>query len=245
MKIVIIGAGNVATVLGWKLQEAGHAVVGVGSRQDSFVGIDPGADCYILAVSDDAIRGVGGKLSLAGKLVVHTAGSVPMDALASISERYGVFYPLQSLRKEIRPFPAIPMLIDASNEKDLATIESLARSITSQVQQADDRTRLKLHLGAIFVNNFTNFLYTQAAQFCRQENMDFNLLLPLIAETTQRLQHARPEQVQTGPAVRGDRSTIEKHLELLTDHKDMQDMYRWFTTQIMHYYNVPENRPAL
>ena len=120
-------------------------------------------------------------------------------------------------------------------------IEAFARTIASQVQQTDDETRLKLHVAAILVNNFPNYLYTQASVFCAAEKLDFSLLLPLIRETAGRIAFYPPQDVQTGPAVRGDEPTIRRHLEILGNYKDLSELYRLFTIQIEQFYGVKEN----
>jgi hypothetical protein len=160
--------------------------------------------------------------------------------LASVSERHGVLYPLQSLRKEIRPFPEFPLLIDAARDPDLTLLDEFARTIARQVRPADDGLRGKLHVAAIFANNFTNYLYSLSADFCRQEAIDFSLLLPLIGETARRVERYDPRTVQTGPAIRGDRATMERHLEILTNYHNMSALYRVFSDQISSYYKKRE-----
>lgn len=252
MKVVIVGSGNVATVMGSRIAASGHELLQVVARNEAAAAllaaewgcgyttrwetIDRGAELYIVSLSDRAFPELAQTMSLPGKLVVHTAGAVSLDALASVSERHGVLYPLQSLRKEIRPFPEFPLLIDAHRPEDLATLETFARTIARQVQRADDALRLKLHVAAIFANNFTNYLYTLAADFCRQEGVDFSLLLPIIRETGGRLEQHAPKDVQTGPAVRGDRPTMERHLEVLSKYHNMNELYRLFSDRIQEYY---------
>jgi len=199
--------------------------------------INPGADLYIVALSDSSLVGLGDRLALPDRLVVHTSGAVPRPVLSDVSRRNGVLYPLQSLRKEVRPFPEIPLLIDAALPEDLAIIEALARSISRQVAYADDDVRLKLHLSATVVNNFTNFLYTLTSDYCRSEKIPFPFLLPLIGETTRRLHDYPPAETQTGPAVRGDGPTIERHLRLLSNYQDIKDLYSLFTKKIEQYYH--------
>ncbi|HLZ90051.1 MAG TPA: NAD(P)-binding domain-containing protein, partial [Puia sp.] len=150
MKTVIIGSGNVATVLGGRIAAAGHTILQVVARREAaalslatewecgyttrWEETDPGADIYIVALSDRVIPELGRVLSLPGRLVVHTAGAVPRSVLQEISERTGVLYPLQSLRKEIRPFPEFPLLIDAGRPDDLAVIDAFARTLARQVE---------------------------------------------------------------------------------------------------------------
>jgi predicted short-subunit dehydrogenase-like oxidoreductase (DUF2520 family) len=252
MKVVIIGSGNVATVMGGKIVEAGHTILQVAARREEpaarlaaawdcgyttqWEAIRREADLYIVSISDRALEGLGTVLQLPGKLVVHTAGAVAGSVLLPVSANSGVLYPLQSLRSEVRPFPEFPLLVSANQPEDLPAIEAFARTIARQVQPADDATRLKLHVAAILVNNFSNFLYTQAAVFCRNEKLDFSLLHPLIRETADRIQRFAPQDVQTGPAIRGDRGTIERHVKILDNYKDLSELYKLFTIQIEHFY---------
>lgn len=253
MNVVIIGSGNVATVLGGKMAMAGHRILQVISRRPEHAArlavelncawssqltqIDPAADLYLLAVSDQALYLLGEELTLPGKLVLHTAGAVSKQVLLPVSQNSGVLYPLQSLRKEIRPFPEMPLLIDTNNTDDLSLIAGFARTLSEQVQQADDVTRQKLHLGAVVVNNFSNHLYTLTEDFCLRENLDFTLLLPLIKETAERLSAGyHPGEVQTGPAIRGDETTIKKHLILLHNYLNLKEMYSLFTDKIEEFY---------
>lgn len=258
MQIVLIGTGNVATVLGRKLQFAGHSIIQVYGRHPDHAEalaalldsnavtdlyqITHRADCYIIAVADTAIPVVTDTLKLDKKLVVHTAGSVSMHVLQNCSRNYGVLYPLQSLRREMTDLPVIPFLIDGNTEEDKTLIADLAHTISDQVRIAGDEERLKLHVAAVFVSNFTNHLYTLAQQYCEKERMDFRLLLPLIKEVAMRLQHLSPRQSQTGPAIRHDTGTIDKHLALLKEHPALQEWYRLFTKSLLETY--PLHRAA-
>lgn len=256
MNIVIIGSGNTATVLGTKLFHAGHKILQVISRRQDHAArlamelhagwsmdidvINRDADFYLVALSDDALYGLGERLSLPEKLVAHTAGTVPREVLEKVSSRNGVLYPLQSLRKEIRPFPEIPLLIDADQAEVRAAMTDLALTISANVRQAGNAERLKLHLAATMVNNFTNYLYTLAADFCQREKVDFSMLLPLIKETAGRLSHFPPRDIQTGPAIRGDQRTIQKHLDLLGNYPEITEFYTLFTNKIEAFYHPPE-----
>ena len=252
MTVVIIGSGNVATIMGSRIVSAGHRLLQVMARQEAaaaalaaewgcgytaqWEAVEPTADIYIVSLSDRALPGLGSLLSLPGRLVVHTAGAVSGSVLRDVSVRCGVLYPLQSLRKEIRPFPEFPLLIDADQPGDLPLLEGFARTIARQVQRAGDTQRQKLHVAAVFANNFTNHLYTLAADFCRKEEIDFSLLLPVIRETVRRLEYYPPRDSQTGPAIRGDQSTMDQHLEILANYHNMSVLYRLFSDQIRMYH---------
>jgi predicted short-subunit dehydrogenase-like oxidoreductase (DUF2520 family) len=251
MDIVIIGSGNVAAVLGRKFKAAGHRilqVIGRNAKAASALAYEWGTESanymslvnrhaavYIIAVSDHAIKEVitDTDLKLPGKVVAHTAGSVSKDILKNVTSHYGVFYPLQSLRKETRDLPDIPVFFEGSDEKATKTLESLAHSIAfDKVVAAGKEDREKLHVAAVIVNNFTNHLYALAEAYCRKEKIDFNQLIPLIEETAQRVKVASPATTMTGPAIRNDQETIHKHLELLKDHPHLQKIYRLLTESI-------------
>jgi len=150
----------------------------------------------------------------------------------SSSTHYGVFYPLQSLRRESADSPDMPIMIDASDEKTLEVLDNLARTISGNVVKADDEQRMKLHLAAVFVNNFVNHIYAMAQQYCDKEKIDFKLLLPIIKETAMRIETINPSKAQTGPAFRHDAATIQKHEELLKDYYSLKKFYTLFTESI-------------
>jgi predicted short-subunit dehydrogenase-like oxidoreductase (DUF2520 family) len=191
------------------------------------------ATLYLVAVADTALADLNNSFNLGNKLILHTAGSVSKDVLQNVSVNYGVLYPLQSLRKEMQYATDIPLLIDGNTEETITLIEDFAKTISINVSKANDEQRLKLHVAAVVVSNFTNHLYALAENFCKKENVDFTLLAPLIKETAERIQHASPADVQTGPAVRNDIFTIEKHLRILSDHPSLKYMYIKLTDSIM------------
>ncbi len=245
MKIVLIGSGNVATVLGKLLKEAGHMILQVFSRSASSLAselsaehtmrwseIRKDADLYLVALSDKALLELP-EVFLAGERpVVHTAGSVSRQVLEKVTKSYGVFYPLQSLRKEIPLTGEIPILVDANEPWLRRMLIELAKSISSKVHEAGDEERFRLHIAAVFINNFTNHLYALAESFCKKEQVPFQLLYPLIEETARRVMHQDPAQLMTGPAIRGDSQTIEKHLQKLEAHPELKKIYQQLTASI-------------
>ena len=249
MDIVIIGTGNTATVLGRKLKKAGHRFLQVFGRDSNEAStlayeletestnywnvVNRNADLYILAVSDIAVEEVFHELQLPDKTIVHTAASVSMNILKNGAQHFGVFYPLQSLKKEIGYLPEIPIVIDANDKPTLNMLDVLAHSITDRVVEADDEMRMKLHLAAVVVNNFTNHLFALIEDYCKKEGLDFTLLLPLITETAARLENISPSKSQTGPASRKDETTIKKHLDLLEQYPQLKKVYEMFTESIM------------
>jgi predicted short-subunit dehydrogenase-like oxidoreductase (DUF2520 family) len=249
VEIVIIGTGNTATVLGKKFKNAGHLILQVVGRNafeakkiaelwktdftNKWDVVNTGADVYIIAISDDAIGEVTNHLKLPGKVVAHTAASVPKEILKPVTDHYGVFYPLQSLRKEMTDLPDIPIFYDGSDDRTKKKLEKLAHSISGKkVAEANAETMQKLHVAAVIVNNFTNHLYDLAEEYCRKEGLDFSTLYPLIEETAARLKEVSPGKAQTGPAVRHDEETIQKHLNILDSHPDLKKLYEFLSESI-------------
>lgn len=246
--IVILGGGNVAYHLtNALLQNSAVNVVQVYNRNlenikcfkkntlvtDNLSKLKE-ADIYILAVSDNAIGQLSSTLNLKNKLVVHTSGSMAMNELKSISNK-GIFYMLQTFSKERKiDFSSAPICIEAETEKDLMLLETLAASISKNCYRINSNQRKSLHVAAVFVNNFVNHLYRIGNEICEENNVPFEILLPLILETANKITTLTPLKAQTGPAIRNDTKTIEKHKAMLT--KNQQDIYTLLTKSIYNTY---------
>ncbi len=191
------------------------------------------ADLYIIAVTDNAITEVSQQLPFNNQLVVHTSGTASIETLDD-KNRKGVFYPLQtfSKNKEI-DFSVIPICLEADNTFDFRVLETVAKSISKAVFPINSEQRKALHVAAVFVNNFTNHLYQIGHEICEENQVPFDILKPLIQETAQKIKTLDPIDAQTGPAKRGDSSTIEAHLEYLTN-ENQKNIYKILTQSIQH-----------
>lgn len=254
MDIVIIGSGNIAHCFGHLLKLHGHPVKQVISRRKEnaaalagllgashtadLLDINMEADVYLLAVGDTVIHELNDKLRLGRRIVAHTAGAVPLDAINRISTSTGVIYPLQSIRKETKDYPTMPLLLEASADDVLRRLQSLAQSISGQITVMDSAQRLQMHLAAVFCNNFTNHLVALAKSYCEQEQLDFQLLQPIIRETFSRLEKFAPDQVQTGPALRNDQVTMELHQQQLALYPFMQQIYPLMSQSIYNFHRL-------
>ncbi len=192
------------------------------------------ADVYIIAVKDDAIVPVS-KLLLDKKgIVAHTSGAIGMESIQPKNK--GVFYPLQTFTKG-KPidFKTIPICIEAKERASLKILHDLAGLITDTVYKTTSEQREKLHLAAVFANNFTNYLYSVSEAICVKEGLPFSLLHPLIMETAEKLKSLSPREAQTGPARRGDQKSMEKHLSLLKNKKQTE-LYAQLSEAIKKMY---------
>ncbi len=233
LRLSILGAGNV----GGHLAKAFLTVEGVEvvqlynrtpERLDTFRGMLPvtsrldglaPADVYLISVSDAAIPDVSRSLPPEA-LWLHTSGSTPMEVLQNV--RIGVLYPLQTFSRDHQPdFSRVPFCIEARNAGDMEIIRRLASLLSEDVREMSSPRRLKLHIAAVFANNFTNYLWEIARRLGEESGMDFDILYPLLDETLAKIKRMPPDKAQTGPARRGDAVTVDKHLRLLegTDRK--------------------------
>lgn len=246
VKVCIIGSGNVAQHLITAFGSSNQAeLVQVFSRDVSKVShlfpvqnitddyrnlVD--ADLYIISVTDGAIGEVSRALPFSGKLVAHTSGTVSIDGIDH-RNRAGVFYPLQTFSKT-KPvnFKEIPMCIEAAHELDYSILENAARAISDHFYRIDSAQRKALHVAAVFVNNFVNHLYEIGSEICAENDIPFDILKPLIAETANKVRLLSPQDAQTGPAMRSDSKTIEAHLDFLKDAK-LRELYQTLTQSII------------
>ena len=191
------------------------------------------ADLYIIAVSDDAISEVDSQLPFKNRLVVHTSGTVPITALNE-ENRKGVFYPLQTFTKnKAVDFKTIPICLESENATDYQLLNTVAKSISDAIFAINSEQRKALHVAAVFVNNFTNHLYEIGSEICEENQVSFDILKPLIAETANKIMVLSPQEAQTGPAKRNDTATIEAHEAFLTNQNHL-NIYKILTQSIRH-----------
>ena len=252
--IVLIGTGHAATVLGRLFRQRGYRIRQVFGRDraaatelaleldaeavTSTAGISRSGDLCLVAISDAALYRIADWMPRLSMPVAHTAGSVPIDVLTRLSSDYGVLYPLQSLRRNQPEIPEIPFLVEGNNRDMEHLLRAVARNLSGMVSHAGEEERRRMHLAAVFTSNFFNHLCVLAEDFCAQEGIDFRMLLPLLEETVTRMETERPGNLQTGPALRGDQPTIDRHLEILRERREMRDIYALMTTSIQQHYKT-------
>lgn len=247
LKVVVIGSGNVAQHLISVFQESkGVDLVQAFARDpDKLAPILPAekitgllenlklADIYIISVTDDAIAEVSSKLPFDTRFVVHTSGSVALEEL-NLKNKRGVFYPLQTFSKNKKvDFRTVPLCLESEYPGDYALLETLAKEISNSVYSISSQQRQALHVAAVFVSNFTNHMYKMGNDICNDNNIPFDILKPLILETADKVMQLLPQKAQTGPAIRNDEKTIEKHLDFVTD-KNQKKIYSIITQSIQN-----------
>ena len=245
ISVVILGSGNVALQLiraFLKIDTINLKQVFTRNQEDintlkdsinttNDISLLKQADVTIIAVSDDAISSISSHIK--NSFVVHTSGSVDMKSLNNIG-RKGVFYPLQSFSKKKKiDFKNIPICLESETNEDLLKLEKLVSLLQSKSYILSSHQRKKIHVAAVFANNFSNHMYTIANEICEKYNIPFDILHPLIEETSNKIKNLTPEKAQTGPAKRNDAETIENHLNLLSEKQ--QEIYLKITQSIQEY----------
>ena len=244
--VVVIGSGNVAfhlcdqflncseVHLLQNYNRKGEVMIS-GLETTNFVNNIKKADVYVVAISDNALEGFYQQSPNLEGIVVHTSGATPMQVFSEYSN-HGVFYPLQSFRKEqVVNFSEVPLLIEANSDQSLSVLSTLAQTLTRKVYPISSQQREVIHVAAVFANNFTNFMLTQAYDLCEESKIDPEILKPLINSTLSKIISEKPKLSQTGPAVRNDTVTIKKHLETLST-LEQKDLYSYLTKSIQNYY---------
>lgn len=251
MKVTLIGAGNLATQLGKSLKKAGVIISQVYSRTEDSArtlgelleaewltdikALRDEADIYIFSVKDSVLCELISEVckGRGDKLFLHTAGSMSMSCFEGKALRYGVFYPMQTFSKtKDVDFERIPVFIESNSIETEDVIRSLANKLTQRVIRLSSADRKYLHLAAVWACNFTNYCYTVASDILGEHGIPFDVMLPLINETTEKIQKISPKEAQTGPAVRGDRNVMSKQLELMNGKEDLQELYKMLSKGI-------------
>jgi len=251
---VIVGTGNVAYHLVKAFSNKGIQFIQVLGRNETSANsisgtfnipyienpkkLDYNADLYILAVRDDNIREAALELGLKDQLLVHTSGFSSLNTIEGASKNTGVIWPLQTLTSgsEVN-YGKIPFFIEGSNEDAAKSLLHLVRQVSDTVMIASSAVRQQIHLAAVIASNLTNHLYTEAALLLEKNGIPFDILGPLINETSDKAVRQHPLNSQTGPAVRNDLKVIEKHLDMLKDDPDFREIYRLISENIIHHHN--------
>ncbi|NDV96509.1 DUF2520 domain-containing protein [Dysgonomonas sp. 521] len=251
MKVVFIGAGNVATQLANVLYDKSFDIIQVYSRTiesasalarevqavavTDIASVISDADLYIFSVKDSVLAELISRLPSNNGLWIHTAGSMPMDIFEGYQSRYGVLYPFQTFSKERSiDWSTVPFFIEASDAGSLQLLKAIASQLSGKVTELSTEDRKYLHLTGVFACNFTNHMYVLSKQILEKINLPFDVALPLIGETADKVHSLSPEKAQTGPAVRYDENVISKHLSLIEDEK-IKQIYKLISEDIHRF----------
>lgn len=251
MKIAIIGAGNIATYYGTCFKQHGHEILQiVAHNETSAVALAQRLACetyatdiqyltkeaevYLFAVTDDALLDYAKNITLSDKLVLFAAGAHPCSTFLSMSEDVGCIWCVYSIQKDQLPrHRSIPLVVSGTTKNAKYKAAKLADSISDLVYELSDDQKSVVHLGAVLCNNFTNHLYDITNRVLNKHEISFDILKPIIENTAEKIQHTAPNLLQSGPAIREDNSTMRKHIDLLNDMAQWQNVYQALSESIL------------
>lgn len=250
MKIVILGSGNVAYHLAQAFQKKKIPICQIfGRNEDDLKEISEkfkipfstnkiaDADIYLIAVSDDSIEEISKKIKKENCVVAHTSGSLPKNILSG-KYRKASFYPLQTFSKSKNVhYAEIPFFVEADNKTDLQKLKNLGLKISKNVIESTYEKRKYIHLTAVFACNFVNHLFARAKEISDSQEIPFQYFLPLIKETTSKIEKMDPKLAQTGPAIRNDEKILELHYNLLQG-SEQKKIYKIMNESIKKMYEL-------
>lgn len=251
-KILIIGTGGLALSFSTAFVKCGiYDVYSEGSslkktiefckkcKTVNFSELENKNDLIILlAVPDSQIEICAKKYSKFGRLLVHFSGTTPLEILTKYLKNVAVCWPLESFSKSKKVnLSKVTCAIGASNEYSNKILFDLINSIKAKSILLNNDERMKLHLTAVMLNNFTYHLFTLIKNWTKNEELDVTLLNGLFKSTISSFYNEDEGKGQTGPAKRNDKEIIKQHLELLKDYPALQNIYMVFTKSIIDKYS--------
>jgi predicted short-subunit dehydrogenase-like oxidoreductase (DUF2520 family) len=254
-KITFIGSGNLSTNLAGAFEKVGHQVIEVFSRNlekatslagkleacnatDSLDFSKSKAEVFIIAVSDRSISEVISKIQVPqNSLVLHTSGTTDLNVFDEISNsvQSGIFYPLQTFKKDIlMDISEVPILVESKNESSKLDIKTLAISISNSVQFVNSADRKTIHLAAVFASNFTNRMLKASEKILASKEIPLELLKPLVLQSIENCFDSTPDDSLTGPANRGDMEILNQHKKMLDGNPKLKALYKLISDQILN-----------
>ena len=249
--VSLIGSGNIAHWLVYTMKNAGVTIRQIYSRQlahaeelaekagaeaiDNLKALSPDSDLYIFSVKDDSYETLLKQLPFRLPLAVHTAGSLSIRMFETYADDYGILYPYQSLNKNMEfKDVKVPLGVEANGQTFENELFAFAQRLSPIVQLLKESQRLVLHRAAIFGCTFTNAMYSIAYDILQEHNIDWQMILPLLQNTLDKVKTMNPHDAQTGPAQRGDQNIIRLHQEAIQDDR-LKEIYRLVTEYIMEH----------
>ena len=188
----------------------GYQSRGALGRGRSIVDAARGVDLLVIATPDDAVRDVAGAVTpVATTTVVHLSGSLGLDVLATHPRR-GSLHPLVPMPNATIGAQRLRSGITFAVAGDPLT-RLLAESLGGQVVEVDDRSRTAYHAAASIAANHLVALIGQVERVAATAGLPLDAFAGLMRAATDDAFALGPRHALTGPAVRGDWTTVEGH----------------------------------
>lgn len=253
-RVTIIGTGNIAHFFGAKLKDSNCKVIQVISTNEAkgsafakqfdciyhtdVTEILPATDIVIFAVPDDVLREMASLTVFTSKLCIYAAGTVSLQEVSNLSNNVACIWPVYSIQQNNLPITReIPLVCTLTQQSSIAIVQYIAKIISNQVFFLSDEKKQFIHLSAVWINNFTNHMLHIGFNVLTEQHLPKELLFPILTSTIENAQIKDPQYLQTGPAIRRDQQTINKHLQLL-HNSDSKLLYEVITASIQNNYPI-------
>lgn len=221
LSVVVVGAGRVGGSLARGLEAAGHRILGLLGR-DEPLRIEA-AELVMVAVPDSEVAAVCADVAERAAretIIVHTCGSIGLDALRSHGEMIGVLHPAVPVSTPSQDLRGAGMGI-LGTDASRPVLEQLVRDLGGEPISIYEESQVAYHAALVHASNHLVALIADAAAVL---GSDQAALDPLLRATLDNVRSLGPEKALTGPVVRGDAQTVSKHLAALPE--DLVESYR-------------------
>ena len=250
--VTLIGSGNVATWMAQRLQSSSRfPVTQVYSRKlenaqrlaelsgaqaiDDLKALNSDNQIFIFALADNAYETVLPQLPFRLPAAFMTSGTVSCQCLKDYADHYGVIYPLQTFTKtQDMSELEVPLCLESEFAGDHKVLMwELARELSPTCHEVSETQRAQMHVAAVFACNFSNAMYQVAYKLLEERGLPFEILLPVLRQTVEKVSQMTPMEAQTGPAVRGDLNVMQAQMEELEDGQ-LRELYRIMSDLIIN-----------
>tara|TARA_B110000459_G_C16609955_1_gene495594 strand:+ start:40 stop:834 length:795 start_codon:yes stop_codon:yes gene_type:complete len=255
LRISIIGAGNVAHALSHSMLIGGVKIVEIFNRDkekaeklayelggikvvDKIEILDTTVDAVAVLVKDDAIEEVARQIPKAIDRF-HVSGVTEREVLGGVN---GVIWPIKSFNSESKndSLESVPFGIDASCSEFREKLDRIVDCVGGQGFSAPSEVRSKVHLAAVFSDNFTNHCLAISQQILKDSGLPSDLMQSLVKGLLIGASSGNSYERQTGVAIRGDEGSMQKHLDIIQsfdNNEQLSEFYDFLSKHIAISHN--------
>ena len=253
MRVAIIGTGNIAKSFCRALQNSNvkiEIIIGRSLLNTKNFAHDMNVsyslnlndlprdlDIYFCCVNDDALPLISKNFPFDLKkeqVIVHFSGSVPSTIFQSRFPSFGVVWPIESVHPNT-DWNNMTIVATYSSPFVQKSLRLILDPLTKNVIEKSDEKRVRMHLVAVILNNFTYHLISTTKQYCEENEISFDAYSRILNTTFESIKDENSD-MQTGPARRNDMVTIQHHMELLSETKALAHLYNCLSKSILEKY---------
>jgi predicted short-subunit dehydrogenase-like oxidoreductase (DUF2520 family) len=189
-----------------------------------------------------------------GSLLVHCAGSIGTEIFTPAGKRQLetlALHPIQTFlspEQAVRDLPGSYFAL-AGTKAGLQFGRRLVKKLRGRVIMVRNQDRVLYHCMCVFVSNFMNALFSAAEEIGLRLGFSpkrtRKLVLPLALTTLRNIINQGARAGLTGPARRGDRQTIERHIRALKmELPELVPLYRVLNRRLMELVKAANRRSS-